>query len=127
MNKKVVKKGIFPYLAMFIFMAIILFALNIGGTKVNELSYDEFLNSMNSSNIEEINITPYTNANVYQIKGKMKNYGKNEIFTVTAPLAEEVMAQILNGQSTYNFKVNASTDPASSTFLLFVIKNLLSV
>ena len=124
MNKKIVKKGIFPYLAMFIFMAIILFALNMGGTKVNELSYDEFLNSMNSSNIEEINITPYTNANVYQIKGKMKNYGKNEIFTVTAPLAEEVMAQILNGQSTYNFKVNASTDPASSTFLLFVINVL---
>ena len=124
MNKKVVKKGIVPYLAMFIFMAIILFALNIGGTKVNELSYDEFLNSMNSSNIEEINITPYTNANVYQIKGKMKDYGKNEIFTVTAPLAEEVMAQILNGQSTYNFKVNASTDPASSTFLLFVINVL---
>ena len=124
MNKKVVKKGIFPYLAMFIFMAIILFTLNLGGTKVNELSYDEFLNSMNNSNIEEINITPYTNANVYQIKGKMKDYGKNEIFTVTAPLAEEVMAQILNGQSTYNFKVNASTDPASSTFLLFVINVL---
>ena len=124
MNKKVVKKGIFPYLAMFMFMAIILFTLNIGGTKVNELSYDEFLNSMNDSNIEEINITPYTNANVYQIKGKMKDYGKNEIFTVTAPLAEEVMAQILNGQSAYNFKVNASTDPASSTFLLFVINVL---
>ena len=124
MNKKVVKKGIVPYLAMFVFMAIILFTLNIGGTKVNELSYDEFLNSMNSSNIEEIDITPYTNANVYQIKGTMKNYGKNEIFTVTAPLAEEVMAQILNGQSTYNFKVNASTDPASSTFLLFVINVL---
>lgn len=124
MNKKAVKKGLYPYAIMFIFMALILLVLNIGGTKVNELSYDEFLNSMNKSDITEINITPYTNANVYQIKGKMKNYSKNEIFTVTAPLSDEVMSQILEGQKLNNFKFNSSTDPASSTFLLFVINVL---
>ena len=50
MNKKAVKKGFVPYIFMFLFMAIMLFALNLGGTKVNELSYDEFLSAMNNSN-----------------------------------------------------------------------------
>ena len=124
MNKKAVKKGLVPYIFMFLFMASILFILSFGGTKVNELSYDEFLNAMNNANVEEIVITPLTNANVYQIKGKMKDYGKNESFSVTAPLAEEVMAQLLNGQNEHQFKMNAKTDPSSSTLLLFVINVL---
>ena len=125
MNKKLVKKGLIPYIFMFLFMATVLFVLSFGGNKVNELSYDEFLNAMNNSNVEEIVITPLSNANVYEIKGKMKDYGKNESFSVTAPLAEEVMAQLLTGQSTHNFKINAKTDPASSTLLLFI--NLLTI
>ena len=124
MNKKAVKKGFVPYVFMFLFMATMLFALNLGGTKVNELSYDEFLSAMNNSNVNEIVITPLTNANVYQIKGTMKDYAKNESFSVTAPLAEEVMAQLLNGQKEYQFKMDATTDPASSTLLLFVINVL---
>ena len=124
MNKKVVKKGLVPYIFMFLFMASILFILSFGGTKVNELSYDEFLNAMNNANVEEIVITPLVNANVYQIKGKMKDYGKNESFSVTAPLAEEVMAQLLTGQNEHQFKINAKTDPSSSTLLLFVINVL---
>ena len=124
MNKKLVKKGLIPYIFMFLFMATVLFVLSFGGNKVNELSYDEFLNAMNNSNVEEIVITPLSNANVYEIKGKMKDYGKNESFSVTAPLAEEVMAQLLTGQSTHNFKINAKTDPASSTLLLFIINIL---
>ena len=80
MNKKAVKKGFVPYVFMFLFMATMLFALNLGGTKVNELSYDEFLSAMNNSNVNEIVITPLTNANVYQIKGTMKDYAKNESF-----------------------------------------------
>ena len=124
MNKKAVKKGFVPYIFMFLFMATMLFALNLGGTKVNELSYDEFLSAMNNSNVNEIVITPLTNANVYQIKGTMKDYAKNESFSVTAPLAEEVMAQLLNGQKEYQFKMDATTDPASSTLLLFVINVL---
>ena len=124
MNKKVVKKGLVPYIFMFLFMASILFILSFGGTKVNELSYDEFLNAMNNAKVEEIVITPLVNANVYQIKGKMKDYGKNESFSVTAPLAEEVMAQLLTGQNEHQFKINAKTDPSSSTLLLFVINVL---
>ena len=41
MNKKAVKKGFVPYIFMFLFMATMLFALNLGGTKVNELSYKD--------------------------------------------------------------------------------------
>ena len=124
MKKNNLKKGFIPYFAMFIFMAGILYLLNLSGNKVNNISYDQFVKEMESSNVEKILITPMSNASVYEIKGVLKDYKDGESFYLKAPLAEEVMSQILDSEKKYDFTVETASDPASSTFLLFVINVL---
>ncbi|MDD3453286.1 MAG: ATP-dependent zinc metalloprotease FtsH [Bacilli bacterium] len=124
MNKKTIKKGMIPYIAMFIFMLVILYFLSFTGRKINYLTYDEFLKEIEDSNVEEILITPLSNAGIYEIKGTLKSYDDKESFYLKAPLAEGVMNQILDGEAKYDFIVKTEADPASSTFLLFVINVL---
>ena len=124
MNKKAVKKGIYPYLFMALFMIGVLYILSLGSNKVNQLTYDSFIKEMNDGNVSEIVITPFSNANVYQITGTLKNYEKNESFVLRVPLAEEVMDILLSGQKEYGFKVDTVADPASSTLLQFIVNVL---
>ena len=79
---------------------------------------------MNKGNIVEINITPRSNAKVYEISGKLKDYQKDENFFLRAPLSEEVMSQILIGEEANEFKIKTSADPSSST-LLYIALNIL--
>ena len=94
MNKKTVKKGLLPYLFIGIFMLGVLFFLNIANQKVNVLTFDSFMKQVKEKNVEEIVITPRSNASVYEISGKMKDYDEDETFFLKAPLAESVMNKI---------------------------------
>ena len=69
MNKKV-KKGLTPYLGIILIMAAILFFINFNNKKTNYITYDKFIASMNDGEIENIKITPKSNARVYEISGK---------------------------------------------------------
>ncbi len=123
MNKKV-RKGLTPYLGILLVMLGILYFLNLNNKKTNYITYDEFVNQMNKGNIVEVNITPRSNARVYEISGKLKDYKKDESFFLRAPLAEEVMSQILVGEEANDFKIKTSADPSSST-LLYIALNIL--
>ena len=123
MNKKV-RKGLTPYLGILLVMLGILYFLNLNNKKTNYITYDEFVNQMNKGNIVEVNITPRSNAKVYEISGKLKDYKKDESFFLRAPLAEEVMSQILVGEEANDFKIKTSADPSSST-LLYIALNIL--
>ena len=46
MNKKAVKRGLFPYLFVFLFIIIVMFVLNILNQKINIVTYDEFIKSV---------------------------------------------------------------------------------
>ena len=123
MNKKVVKRGLLPYLIIFIIMLGVLYYSNIASRKVNFLSYDEFKTQVEKGKIEELTITPKSDGGVYEIKGKIKGYDKKESFFVRTPLSEEVMNLVLTtGKNTY--KINTQADPASSTILLFLVNVL---
>lgn len=124
MNKKTVKKGIFPYALLLLIMLGILYFFNTMNQKVNVLTYDKFMKAANSGKVEEIMITPRSRANVYEISGTMKGYKKNESFFLRVPLAEDVMNKVLNAQKKDGFKLDTATDPESSTFLLFLINIL---
>ncbi|MBP3461644.1 MAG: ATP-dependent zinc metalloprotease FtsH [Bacilli bacterium] len=123
MNKKV-RRGLTPYLGILLIMLGVLYFINITNKKTNYLTYDEFINQMNKGNIVEINITPRSNAKVYEISGKLKDYQKDENFFLRAPLSEEVMSQILIGEEANEFKIKTSADPSSST-LLYIALNIL--
>jgi len=124
--KKKTKKSLLPYLFLLLFMLTVLYFVSNMNNKVNVLSYDEFVVSLNEGKIDELNVTPKSNAGVYDLSGKLKNYKENETFFVRVPLSDEVIGKILNTNDDYNFKLVTEEDPASNSILL-VIVNLLPI
>ena len=121
MNKKSVKKGLTPYLFILLIMAAILYFISVNNKKINYLTYDKFVSHMNSGEIKNIKITPKSNARVYEISGKLKSYNEEESFFVRAPLAEEVMSQIIEGEQLNSFEIKTVSDPSSSTILAIIV------
>ena len=124
MNKKEVKRGLLPYLVLFVVMLGILYFFSLSNNKVNQFTYDQFINHMDNKEIKEISITPRSSAGVYEIRGKLNSYGENETFYLKVPLSNEVMAKILNAEENYDFKITTSSDPDSSALLLFILNVL---
>ena len=121
MNKKSVRKVLTPYLGILLIMLAILYFINANNKKINYLTYDKFISHMNSGEIKNIKITPKSNARVYEISGKLKGYSEEESFFLRAPLAEEVMSQILQGEQANEFEIKTSSDPSSSTLLAILV------
>ena len=124
--KKKTKKSLLPYLFLLLFMLTVLYFVSNMNNKVNVLSYDEFVVSLNEGKIDELSVTPKSNAGVYDLSGKLKNYKENETFFVRVPLSDEIIGKILNTNDDYNFKLVTEEDPASNSILL-VIVNLLPI
>ena len=124
MKKFKINKGLIPYAVMICFMICVLFIFSLENKKVNNITYDVLLTEINNVNVEELTITPLTNANVYEIRGVLKTYGEDETFYLKAPLSDEVMSQILVSAETDGFKVDTKSDPSSSTLLLFLVNVL---
>ncbi len=124
MNKKEVKKGIIPYLLLFLVMLGLLYFFNLSKHEVHQFTYDEFIASMEDQKIEEITIVPRSGAGVYEIEGKLKGYSDYETFYLKVPLSNEVIAKILEGQGTNDFVLKTLSDPDSNTFVLFLLNIL---
>ena len=122
MNKRTVKRGLMPYLFLFLVIIGIVYFFNITNQKVNVLSYDAFMKEVAANNVKEIVITPRDRASVYEISGTLKNYKEGESFFFRAPLDETVMNQILGAEG--EFVIRTKTDPESSAFLLFLVNVL---
>ena len=76
MNKKDIKKGILPYLLLFLVMLGLLYFFNMSRHEIHQFTYDEFVTSMEEKKIEEITIVPRSGAGVYEIEGKLEGYMK---------------------------------------------------
>lgn len=124
MNKKVIKRGLIPYLFLAIFLFCMYAFVGTMNTKVNEMTYGEFMDNVEDKEVTEINVIPNSQSNVYTIKGKLKGYSSNEIFTFNMPMTNETMVKLLDAEEKANFKLTTSTDPSSSPFLLFLINVL---
>ncbi len=124
MNKKDIRKSLLPYLVLFVIMLGILYFFNIANRKVNQFTYDEFIDHMNNKEIKEIMIVPRSGAGVYEIEGKLNSYGERETFTLKVPLSNEIIAKILEGEENYGFEITTASDPDSSALLLFLVNIL---
>ena len=124
MNKKTLKKGLYPYLILFLIMISIMYILGKANIKVHKLTYDSFMEYVNNGEVNEIAIVPKSRAGIYEIKGTLINYEDSESFILKVPLSNEVVSKIFNAEEKYNFKVDTQVDPESGTFLLFVINIL---
>ena len=52
MNRKNVKKGIFPYIFLLLFVVAVMFVFDLLNQKVNEFTYDEFMKYVNAGEIK---------------------------------------------------------------------------
>ena len=124
MSKKDVKKGIIPYLILFLVMLGLLYFFNMSRHEIHQFTYDELITNMEDKKIEEITIVPRSGAGVYEIEGKLEGYSEYETFYLKVPLSNEVIARILEAEETNDFKITTVSDPDSNTFILFILNIL---
>ncbi len=124
MNKKAVKRSALSYLFLFIVIIGVMYFINVLNTKVNTLSYSEFIQAMEEGKIEEVTITPAGSASVYELTGKLEGYSKNESYYAKAPLTDATIKELYAGRDEYGFKIKTSKDPESSLLLALLVNVL---
>ncbi len=125
-NKKTVKKGLVPYVFLLLIILGIFYFVGIANQKVNVLSYNEFMSFVDSQKVKELEVTPRDRAKVYELRGKLKDYTKNESFYVRVPLSEQVMSRLVEATETQDFKFETVADPESNSFLI-ILANVLPI
>ncbi len=124
MNKKMIKRGLLPYLFIAVVMLGVMYFASFANTKINVLTYDEFMSEVEAGNVEEVYLTPRSRASVYEVTGTLKGYKENESFFFRLPLADESVSKIIEAADAKEFKLDTSTDPESSMLLLFIVNVL---
>ena len=123
-NKKVVRKGLLPYVFLLLVMLGVIYFVSVANQKVNVLTYDEFMTNLEDKNVEEITVTPRERAKIYEITGKLDNYEENESFFVRVPLSDQVMKKLVEASEVDDFEFTSVADPESSTILLVIVNVL---
>ncbi len=121
MNKKVVKRGLLPYLFLIIIIMAVFYFFNVMNQKVNVLTYDEFMKDMKNGNVSELVVVPKERAQLYEVTGKLDGYQDNETFFVRMPLSDEVMKKLVEANEEIDFSFDVKADPESSSLLLILV------
>ena len=120
MKKK--NNNLTPFVFLFIFIIVCMILVNFQGSKVNELTIDEFTNYLNTNQISELEIITKVRSENYEVNGKLKDYEKNESFTLYLPVSDEFIAKIEAARETQNFKYTNVPDPETSSWLLILME-----
>ena len=116
-------KNILPYLVLGFVVIIVIFALNMQGTKVNELTTGELITELKENNVTEITVTPKSNESIYYIEGKLEGYSATESFTAKAVGTElDNILALIEENDVAEYDTNA--DPGEN-MLLYVLVNVL--
>jgi len=124
MQNKKVKQGLLPYVFLLLIMLGVFYFVTIANQKINNLTYSEFMKALDSSEVTELEVKPRKRASIYEVSGKLKNYGKNETFYVRLPLSEQVMKKLVTASDKYNFEFTAVADPESNSIVIFIANYL---
>ena len=73
MNKKSRTRQAVPYAVLLLFIIAVIIMANIGDSKVNNFTYDEFLNKLSNNEVTEITTSERASYVIYSINGKLKN------------------------------------------------------
>lgn len=126
MNKKNKAKQSIPYLVLTIVIVAIIIMVSFGDKKVHKLSYDQFLTELSKDKVTEVTTMERNNSGVYEITGKLKDYDKNEYFSVNGQLTVSTIETIENYQTVNEFKWNVDKDPGGNT-LLYTLLNFVPI
>ena len=116
-------KNILPYLVLGFVVIMVIFALNMQGAKVNELTTGELITELKENNVTEITVTPKSNESIYYIEGKLEGYSATESFTARAVGTElDNILALIEENDIAEYDTNA--DPGEN-MLLYVLVNVL--
>ena len=120
-NKNNYAKQSMPYVLLFLVIVGIMVFFEFSKYKVNDLTYDKFINELSVGSVEKIEITPKNGAGVYYITGKLDSYDENESFKVNAPLSETILEKVMKFVEEDEIEVLTNTNPENSGFLTIII------
>lgn len=120
-DSKTIKRGLLPYLFLFVMMLGVFYFFNVLDKEIHEFSYDEFVEKLDSDRIQELKLVARGNGYVYQVSGKLDGYQENESFEAMLPLSEEVMKKIVLASDEKSFKLVVKPDPESSSLLIILV------
>ena len=124
MDKKTIKKGLLPYLFIFVIMLGVFYFYSVFNRNVHELTYDKFIQKLNKEEITELTIVTRGSGYVYDVSGKLEGYSDNESFEATLPLSDQVMKKIVKASDSQDFKLSVVPDPESSSLLVILVNVL---
>ena len=124
MDKKTIKKGLLPYLFIFVIMLGVFYFYSVFNRNVHELTYDKFIQKLNKEEITELTIVTRGSGYVYDVSGKLEGYSDNENFEATLPLSDQVMKKIVKASDSQDFKLSVVPDPESSSLLVILVNVL---
>ena len=116
-------KNLLPYVVLAIVVLVVVLALNMQGSTVNELTTGELMTELQENNVTEIAITPKSDESIYYVEGKLEGYKETESFTakVVGSELDNVLA-LINENNIEEYDTNS--DPGSSPFL-YILVNVL--
>ena len=116
-------KNILPYLVLVGVVLVVIFALNMQGVKVNELTTGELITELKENNVTEITVTPKSEESIYYIEGKLEGYDEYESFSAKAIGSEvdNILALIENNEIE---EYDTNADPGGNIFIYILINVL---
>jgi cell division protease FtsH len=120
-NKKIVRRGLLPYLFIALLILGMFYVLDVMNTDVKVLTYNEFVNDLSKGKIEELTLTARSNASTYEVRGKLDGYKENQSFFARLPLSDEMVKKITDASDTQDFKLTIEADPDSSSLVMILV------
>ena len=119
MNIKKSKKTMnyIPYLFLIVFILGAYLYLTTFGRKINDLDYNDLTRELSAGNVTELDVTPKSSSGIYVITGKLKDYKKTEIFSVSVPYTDTVISSIYDYAEKNNLKVTTNSNPENSIWV----------
>ncbi len=125
-DKKIVRKGLLPYVFIIIIMLLVFYFFSAGNPTEHDFTYNQFMNQLEKGKVKEIKIVPKGSGYVYEVSGTLKSYKEGETFEVLLPLSDEVMKKLVEASDTYDFKLEVEPDPEASTWII-ILANFLPI
>ena len=77
MDKKTIKKGLLPYLFIFVIMLGVFYFYSVFNRNVHELTYDKFIQKLNKEEITELTILTTGRGYVYDVYGNFDGHSED--------------------------------------------------
>ena len=123
-DKKTIKKGLLPYLFIFLTMLCVYYFYSMTNTNRHNFTYDKFMEKLEADQIKEMTMVTRGNGYVYEVTGKLDNYKEEEYFEVVLPLSDEVMKKIVTASDNQEFKLTVKPDPEANGWLVLLVNFL---